>query len=210
MARTQADRTAVTRRQILDCAAEAFARDGYAGTSLNEVIARSELTKGAFYFHFPAKEELALAVIDDLRDQWTSAVSHAGDGDAPALEQAQRMAALVVEAYSRNRRLRAIGRLVPELVVARPDLAAQLQATLFLWIDRIEAVVRRGQQEDTIRDDLGARQIAETIFGAFNGVEEYSELVTRGEDLARRVDTLMRLLGTGMTATQPSEGRAHK
>lgn len=207
MARTQADRTAVTRRHILDCAAEAFARDGYAGTSLNEVIARSELTKGAFYFHFPAKEELALAVVDDLREQWTSAVSPAGDEDAPALEQAQRMAALVVDAYRSNRRLRAIGRLVPELVAARPDLAGQLRATLFLWIDRIEAVVRRGQQEGTIRDDLGSRQMAETIFAAFNGVEEHAELVSRGADLAPRIDTLMRLLGTGMTSMQPSEGR---
>jgi transcriptional regulator, TetR family len=58
--RTQAERKAQTRRLILDRAAEAFAQDGFAGTSLNDVIAGSGLTKGAFYFHFPSKEELAV------------------------------------------------------------------------------------------------------------------------------------------------------
>lgn len=198
--RTQAERKAQTRRQILDCAAGAFATDGFAGTSLNDVIARSGLTKGAFYFHFPSKEELAVAVVDDLRAQWTAAVSDDDDDGAPAPVQAQRLAARVVDSYSRNRSLRAIGRLVPDLVTARPDLAPQLQASLFLWIDPIETVIRRGQLEGTIRDDLGAREIAETIFAAFSGVEEYSELATLGSDLVKRSETLMALLLNGMTS----------
>lgn len=206
--RTQAERKAHTRRQILDCAAAAFARDGFAGTSLNDVIAGSELTKGAFYFHFPSKEELAIAVVDDLREQWASAVSLVDDERIPAPEQAQRMAAVVVDVYSRNRSLRAIGRLVPDLAAARPDLAPQLQASLFLWIDLIESVVRRGQAEGTIRGDLGPREIAETIFAAFSGVEEYSELVSRGADLGRRIDALMALLSTGMASPQSAEGRS--
>lgn len=198
--RTQAERKAQTRRLILDRAAEAFARDGFAGTSLNDVIAGSGLTKGAFYFHFPSKEELAVAVVDDLRAQWTAAVS-LDDGDGtPAPEQAQRLAARVVESYSRNRSLRAIGRLVPDLIAARPDLAPQLQASLFLWIDPIEAVIQRGQREGTIRDDLDAREIAETIFAAFSGVEDYSELASLGSDLVRRCEILMALLLTGMTS----------
>ncbi len=198
--RTQAERKARTRRVILDRAAEAFAKDGLAGTSLNDVIAGSGLTKGAFYFHFPSKEELAVAVVDDLRERWSAAVSLADD-DTPAPAAARRMAARVVDAYSRDRSLRAIGRLVPELAAARPELAPQLQASLFLWIDLIEAIVVRGQREGSIRDDLGSRQIAEAIFAAFSGVEEYAELVSHGADLSARIDTLMALLGTGMTTT---------
>ena len=202
--RTQAQRSSQTRRTILDRAAEAFARDGFAGTSLNDVIAGSGLTKGAFYFHFPSKEALAVAVVDDLREQWTSAVSTAVDPRTPAPEQAQNLAAQVVDAYSSNRSLRAIGRLVPDLAAARPDLAPQLQASLFLWIDLIESVVDRGQQEGSIRADLGSRAIAETIFAAFSGVEEQSELMTQGADVSVRITTLMALLSTGMTTTNPA------
>ena len=113
-----------------------------------------------------------------------------------------------MDAYSRNRSLRAIGRLVPDLAAARPDLAPELQASLFLWIDLIEAVIQRGQSEGTIRGDLGSREIAETIFAAFSGVEEYSELVSGGADLEGRIDTLMALLGTGMASPQTRSPRS--
>lgn len=199
MTPTQSERKEETRRQILDAAAAAFAKDGYAATSLNDVIRHSELTKGAFYFHFPSKEVLALAVVDDLRDSWSSMATYAVDREKPAPEQAQEMAALVVEAYSGNSHFRALGRLVPELVATRPDLAPELQASLFMWIDFIEAIVSRGQADGVFRTDMGAREMAETIFGAFNGVEEFSELTAGGADLQHRIDSLWRLLESGLT-----------
>jgi len=207
MTPTQVERREETRRQILDAAAAAFAKDGYAATSLNDVIRHSELTKGAFYFHFPSKEALALAVIDDLRDSWSSMVTLAVDLEKPATEQARDMAGLVVEAYGGNSHFRALGRLVPELVATRPDLAAELQATLFMWIDFIEAIVARGQSEGAFRTDLGAREIAETIFGAFNGVEELSELTSGGADLRERVDTLWRILEDGIAPRRSIQGK---
>jgi AcrR family transcriptional regulator len=199
MTPAQSERSEGTRRQILDAAAAAFARDGYAATSLNDVIRQSELTKGAFYFHFPSKEALALAVVDDLRDQWTSTVNQAVDLEKPAPEQARQMAAYVVHAYGGNSNFRALGRLVPELVATRPDLAPELQASLFMWIDFIEAIISRGQADGVFRTDLGAREIAETVFGAFNGVEEFSELTSGGADLQQRVDSLWRLIESGLT-----------
>lgn len=207
MTPTQVERREETRRQILDAAAAAFAKDGYAATSLNDVIRHSELTKGAFYFHFPSKEALALAVIDDLRDSWSSMVTLAVDLEKPATEQARDMAGLVVEAYGGNSHFRALGRLAPELVATRPDLAAELQATLFMWIDFIEAIVARGQSEGAFRTDLGAREIAETIFGAFNGVEELSELTSGGADLRERVDTLWRILEDGIATRRSIQGK---
>ena len=199
MTPTQAERSEGTRRQILDAAAAAFSRDGYAATSLNDVIRQSELTKGAFYFHFPSKEALALAVVDDLRDQWASTVNQAVDVEKPAPEQARQMADYVVHAYSGNTNFRALGRLVPELVATRPDLAPELQASLFMWIDFIEAIVSRGQADGVFRTDLAARETAETIFGAFNGVEEFSELTSGGADLQQRIDSLWRLIESGLT-----------
>src|SRR5690349_22714085 len=59
-----------TRAFILQSAAEAFAERGYTDTTLAELIARSGLTKGAFYFHFASKEQLALAVLEEKQRQW--------------------------------------------------------------------------------------------------------------------------------------------
>src|SRR5439155_24060162 len=61
-----------TRRSILDAAALAFAGHGYAGTSLNDVIRATGLTKGAFYFHFASKEALALEVFRSKQEEWAA------------------------------------------------------------------------------------------------------------------------------------------
>ena len=56
-----------TRAGVITAAAHEFADRGYAGASINSIIANSTSTKGALYFHFPSKEALAGAVLDNVR-----------------------------------------------------------------------------------------------------------------------------------------------
>ncbi|MEU2163703.1 ScbR family autoregulator-binding transcription factor [Streptomyces chengbuensis] len=54
-----------TRRQLLDAAASAFLEHGYEGASIGDITQRAGLTRGAVYFHFASKEELAQGVLDE-------------------------------------------------------------------------------------------------------------------------------------------------
>jgi AcrR family transcriptional regulator len=60
--RTQQERTEATVAALLDAARELFAEDGYAATSLDAVVARARVTKGALYHHFEGKRDLFAAV----------------------------------------------------------------------------------------------------------------------------------------------------
>ena len=51
-----------TRQSLIDQAAALFADRGYAGTSLDEVVSRADVTKGALYHHFSGKQDLFHAV----------------------------------------------------------------------------------------------------------------------------------------------------
>lgn len=62
--RTQAQRSESTTTALLDAARELFAHDGYAATSLDAVVARAGVSKGALYHHFAGKQELFRAVFD--------------------------------------------------------------------------------------------------------------------------------------------------
>lgn len=63
----QVDRRAdATRLQILLAASREFARKSYSQVSLDDILAQAQVTKGAMYFHFRSKHELALAIIDRL------------------------------------------------------------------------------------------------------------------------------------------------
>jgi TetR/AcrR family transcriptional regulator, transcriptional repressor for nem operon len=53
-----------TRTALLDAAEALFMDQGYGGTSVDAILARTGLTKGAFFHHFESKHELARALIE--------------------------------------------------------------------------------------------------------------------------------------------------
>ena len=53
-----------TRTRIMDIAQDAVLAKGFDGTSIEEIVAAAEITKGAFFYHFPDKGALALALIE--------------------------------------------------------------------------------------------------------------------------------------------------
>lgn len=79
-------RAAATRRRILDAAVTLFAENGYGETGLADVLNRAEVSKGAFYYHFEAKEAIASAIIGEFQQRLIEAVDGHFDGDAPSLE----------------------------------------------------------------------------------------------------------------------------
>jgi AcrR family transcriptional regulator len=61
----QAERSAGTRRRILDAARELYAEYGWAGTPLDDVARAAGVTKGAVYHHFSGKAALLRALYED-------------------------------------------------------------------------------------------------------------------------------------------------
>ncbi|MFF3432049.1 TetR family transcriptional regulator [Streptomyces sp. NPDC002602] len=82
------ERSERTRRRLLFAGAEMFHRNGYANATLGEIAGAAGVTKGALYFHFASKDELADAV-----QQWGCGLLHeavrglreAGDSPLQAL-----------------------------------------------------------------------------------------------------------------------------
>ncbi|MFC8178800.1 TetR family transcriptional regulator [Rhodococcus sp. NPDC057297] len=60
----QQQRARVTRDAIVESAAAEFSRRGFGGASVNAILGASGRTKGAMYFHFQSKHDLAVAVVD--------------------------------------------------------------------------------------------------------------------------------------------------
>ncbi|OBJ50941.1 TetR/AcrR family transcriptional regulator [Mycobacterium sp. 1423905.2] len=58
-----------TREALLAAAAAAFARDGFAATSITDIAAAARVTKGAVYHHFPDKRALFEAVLKQCDEE---------------------------------------------------------------------------------------------------------------------------------------------
>lgn len=57
-----------TRQRILDAALDIFSNKGYYDTRLDEIVEESHTSKGSIYFHFPNKEKLFIALVDQFAD----------------------------------------------------------------------------------------------------------------------------------------------
>lgn len=64
---SRVDSQARTREQLLATAKTLFLRDGYFATSLERVADTAGYSKGAVYSNFAGKDELCLAVLDEIR-----------------------------------------------------------------------------------------------------------------------------------------------
>lgn len=62
MPKVDANHLAARRRQIVDAARVCFARDGFAKTSIADIVRESGLSTGAIYSYFKGKDELVAAV----------------------------------------------------------------------------------------------------------------------------------------------------
>jgi AcrR family transcriptional regulator len=59
------------RQRILDSAYDLFSRHGVRGVGVDEVIARAGVAKATLYRHFPSKDDLALAFLEQRERLWT-------------------------------------------------------------------------------------------------------------------------------------------
>lgn len=57
-----------TKNRIMATAEKIILQKGFAGTSIDEIIANSHITKGGFFYHFKGKNELALALLQRYLD----------------------------------------------------------------------------------------------------------------------------------------------
>ncbi len=70
----QTARSASTRAKLIGAARALFARRGYADVATEEIVRRAGVTRGALYHQFPAKQDLFLAVYEQVEQELTESV----------------------------------------------------------------------------------------------------------------------------------------
>ena len=65
------------RRQLLDAAMEVFVAHGYHAAAMDEIAERAGVSKPVLYQHFPGKQELYLALLDESVEQLVEGVKTA-------------------------------------------------------------------------------------------------------------------------------------
>lgn len=103
MARLTAD--TATRDRILASAMEVFAAKGYHGAVVDDIVAASGTSKGAFYHYFPSKQGIFLTLMGELADLVERGVETAIASEQGALAKVEAALKVVLETAAAQRDL---------------------------------------------------------------------------------------------------------
>ncbi|MFA5122484.1 TetR/AcrR family transcriptional regulator [Zavarzinia sp.] len=155
-----------TRERILRAGVHLFQAQGYHGTGVAAILARSRAPKGSFYHHFPdGKEELAVAAVDwlagEVNDYLDALLAAGADGAAMAVGFAEHAALGLAHAESMRGSLVTV--LAAEAVPGSKPIAAALQAAVASWLARLaKGFAAAGPEAAAVR----AREVLALIEGA--------------------------------------------
>lgn len=192
------DRAVATRASILQSAALIFDDRGYAGTSLETVAERAGVTKGALYFHFASKEDVANAVIAEQHRISRNYAEAAMTSSRSALEAMMLMCrGLAVQLLDEP--------LVSAGIRLTTDSSSRhlgVQAPYADWMATFENLLNVARDEGDVMADVDPAKVAHFIIPAYTGVQMLSDVMTRREDLFTRVQEMWLIILPGLVAPQ--------
>ncbi|MBA8821568.1 helix-turn-helix domain-containing protein [Ochrobactrum sp. GPK 3] len=165
-------RTIQTKGRLVAAARSLFARNGYAMTSTDAIIAEAGVTRGALYHHYRDKADLFEAVCRDLAAGAAEAIQIATKDVVNSIEALEKgsMAWIDFMVQPENRRI---------LVVDAPGVLGREQWEALdreLSFDLLRIGVEEAISEGAIRFSSGPTALAVLLNGAMN------EIALRAED----------------------------
>jgi AcrR family transcriptional regulator len=153
---------------LLESAARGLSRYGYENLNLERVASEAGYTRGALYHQFKDKEDLALAVIGWVNENWMREVG------GPAREEPDPVSELI--ALARGHAVfcrRDIARVVMALRVEFSDrdhpVGREIERISETAVERVARLIRAGRKAGTIPAGPPVRVSALAFFGAMEG-----------------------------------------
>ena len=153
---------------MLESAARGLSRSGYGNLVLEEVAREAGYTRGALYHQFNDKEDLALAVIDWVQENWMREVSE------PAKQEPDPVAELIALArghavFCRRDIARVVMALRVEFSGQDHPVAREIERISETGVKRIGRLIDAGRRDGSIPPGPPARAVALAYLGALEG-----------------------------------------
>jgi AcrR family transcriptional regulator len=165
---TQAERSARTRGALLESAARELSRYGYGNLVLERVASEAGYTRGALYHQFKDKEDLALAALDWVHENWMREVGE------PARQEADPVPELIALArghavFCRRDVARVVMALRVEFSGQDHPVGRAIARISNGGVKRVARLIDAGRRLGTIPPGPPARAVAFAFFGAMEG-----------------------------------------
>jgi len=169
-----------TRERLLQAAFREVRRSGFQSTGINTILAATNVTKGALYYHFNSKEALGYAIVDEIvakvvHDRWLRPLLSDGHPIDVLIGIVRRVPARPADVRESCPLLN----LAQEMSPLDEQFRKRLERIFFGWHEGVATLLRKGQSEGTVRRDLNPDDAASFLVAM---VEGYASLAKNAQD----------------------------
>ncbi len=192
----------VTRERIIAAATQLFLRKGYFGTSIADLAAAVDVTKGALYHHFESKEAIFSAVVATIKKTWRNAVAREVIVLRDPVERLERLLESHARFLEKNESFcLVLNGLMTEMEGINPKFITELRSAYKEMAGFIEQILVKGQNAGKIRRDIEPKPAALTIVGMLRGTGCSRPISEKMKyDYAATMDVFKRIVIQGLRA----------
>ncbi|MHB9858246.1 ScbR family autoregulator-binding transcription factor [Streptomyces sp. YIM S03343] len=183
-----------TRATIITAAADLFDRHGYESTSLSDIVEHAQVTKGALYFHFAAKEDLAQAILELHARQSRQVAREMESRGYSSLESLMR----TTFAYSRLAVQGPIPRAGLRLAAGEVEVRPPLRHPYAEWLEITSRRLVGAAKESDIHPDIDVEAAAHSLVCFFVGTRVVGRTLEPVGRHPRRLAEMWHLVIRGM------------
>ncbi|MCX4818063.1 ScbR family autoregulator-binding transcription factor [Streptomyces sp. NBC_01239] len=192
MPQPKQDRAIRTRHTILMAAATVFEERGYQAATISEILTTANVTKGALYFHFKSKEQLAQGVLAGQ------------DQNLTVPPQPCKTQELIDTTMLHAHRLQTdpLVRAGVRLTLDQRADGLDRTAPFHHWTTIVTNLLTQAQQQGELLPHVNPQETAQILVGAFAGIQAMSQATTNYQNLPTTITTLLK--HTLPTITHPA------
>jgi len=161
-----------TRRKIIEKSMQLFSVKGYYNTSISDILAAADLTKGGLYGHYASKEDIWYAVYEEAVGIWKGIVFKGIRNNSDPLSR--------IEKFIENDMLDYLGTDVFEggcfflnMLVELSGQSASMSKQILRGFVRLSGLLRswleEADQEGMLRENLDLKEVSNFIIISLNG-----------------------------------------
>ncbi|WP_411812792.1 TetR/AcrR family transcriptional regulator [Chryseobacterium scophthalmum] len=168
-----------TRQNILQKAFELIYTNGYQTTSVDEIIATTQVTKGAFYYHFKTKDEMGLAIINErMRPTFKNTFIEPFQSDVNPLDTIYN---LMHHLLMENEDLKVeygcpASNFTQEMAPWNIEFTKALNELSLEWEKAMIDAIEKGKENGKIKSDINAKEVAVFVISGYWGVRNLGKL----------------------------------
>lgn len=162
-----------TMNRIQATGLELFYQRGYYNTSIDDILKKLSLSKGAFYYHFQSKEEFFISIVQTLliRKVYSQLI-------AP-LEGKENPVNTIIECFEQDLQTAennfldygfVLGNFITEFNGKHPEIMTFLQDILTIWEVNLVSILQKGKTDGYISRHVDSESVAVYLMSSYMGI----------------------------------------